>query len=90
MTSHPYAGDGQKQGLTDEYASTFVGDETDTSPFRDPSDLSEQEYVSTAEYIRNMEVLINYLHPEKKAAGPGDWQRLTPPPGGMPQGPQKE
>ena len=87
MTSHPYAGDGQKQEPTDQYASTFVGDETDTSPFRDPS---EQEYISTNEYIRNMEALINYLHPEKRTAGPGEWQRLTPPSGGMLQGPQKE
>jgi hypothetical protein len=56
--SHPYIGDGQKHEPTDEFASTNVGDETDTSPYRDPSD---QEYLSTGEYIRNMNLLINYL-----------------------------
>jgi len=56
--SNPYIGDGQKKELTDEFASTNVGDKTDTSPFRDDSD---QLYISTSEYIRNMEILINYL-----------------------------
>jgi hypothetical protein len=58
MTSHPYAGDGQPGTATDEHATTFVGDETDTSPFYDPSD---REYVSTAAYIRNMRILIDCL-----------------------------
>jgi PelA/Pel-15E family pectate lyase len=58
-TSNPYIGDGQKQELTDAYASTSVGDETDTSPFRDPSD---QLYISTGSYIRNMNILINYIN----------------------------
>jgi hypothetical protein len=35
-----------------------VGDETDTSPFRDPSD---QTYISIPEYIRNMSLLISYI-----------------------------
>jgi len=56
--SHPYIGDGQKQEPTTEFASTNVGDETDTSPYRDPSD---QEYISTGEYIKNMNLLICYL-----------------------------
>jgi hypothetical protein len=56
--SNPYIGDGQKQELTDEFASTNVGDETDTSPFRDES---EQEYISTGDYIRNMTMLISYI-----------------------------
>ena len=58
MISHPYIGDGQKEELTDEFASQHVGDETDTSPYRD---LTDQEYISTGEYIRNMKMLINYL-----------------------------
>jgi hypothetical protein len=57
-TSHPYVGDGQKQEPTDQYASTNVGDETDTSPYRDPS---EQDYISTGEYIKNMNLLIGYI-----------------------------
>jgi hypothetical protein len=64
LISHPYIGDGQKKEPTDEYASTYVGDETDTSPFRDPGD---QLYISTAQYIRNMYVLINYLQHLKVA-----------------------
>jgi hypothetical protein len=60
--SHPYIGDGQKQEPTDEFASTNVGDETDTSPYRDPSD---QEYISTGEYIKNMKMLINFIQSAK-------------------------
>lgn len=56
--SNPYVGDGTKQEQTDRYASTHVGDETDTSPYRDPSD---QLYISTGEYIRNMKILINFI-----------------------------
>lgn len=58
MTSHPYVGDGVNYDLTDEYACTFVGDETDTSPFPDTSD---QEYISTKVYIQNMNILMNYI-----------------------------
>lgn len=58
MISNPYSGDGVKTDETLDYGSTFVGDETDTSPYRDPS---EQEYISTGTYIRNMLLLLNYL-----------------------------
>jgi len=58
QTTNPYAGDGTKTELTDAYASTNVGDETDTSQFRDES---EQLYISTREYIRRMTVLMNYV-----------------------------
>jgi hypothetical protein len=64
--SNPYIGDGQKQELTDEFASTNVGDETDTSPFRDPSD---QTYISIPEYIRNMSLLISYIRSLKANDG---------------------
>jgi hypothetical protein len=56
--SHPFIGDGQNTEQTDQFASTRVGDETDTSPFDDTSD---QLYISTGEYIRKMKLLINYL-----------------------------
>ena len=62
MISHPYIGDGQNQEQTDEFASTNVGDETDTSPSRDPSD---QDYISTGDYIRNMKMLINFVRASK-------------------------
>lgn len=62
-TSNPYIGDGWSQDLTDEYASRNVGDDTDTSPFNDPSD---QEYLSTGEYINNMHELIRYVRSQNK------------------------
>ena len=62
--SNPYIGDGKKQEPVDDYASTNVGDETDTSPFEDNSD---QEYISTDEYIKNMNMLISYIRTVKKA-----------------------
>lgn len=66
--SNPYSGDGQNQELTDEFASTNTGDRTDTSPFRD---MSDQEYISTSEYIRNMNMLISYLRATDQSIGPG-------------------
>jgi len=60
--SHPYIGDGQKQEQTDEFASTNMGDETDTSPYKDPSD---QDYISTGEYIKNMKMLISFVRDSK-------------------------
>jgi hypothetical protein len=62
--SHPYIGDGQKQESADQFASTNVGDETDTSPYKDSSD---QEYISTGDYIRNMNLLINYIKEGKSS-----------------------
>jgi hypothetical protein len=64
--SHPYIGEGQKQEQTNEFASTNVGDETDTSPYRDPSD---QLYISTGDYIRNMKMLINYVESVRLPGG---------------------
>ena len=66
MISNPYAGDGQRQDTTDAYATTFVGDETDTSPFRDTSD---QEYISTGAYIRNMYALIQFIRSGNERVG---------------------
>lgn len=58
MISNPYAGDGTRTDPTERYASTFVGDETDTSPYHN---TSEQEFLSTGLYVRNMRTLIHYL-----------------------------
>ncbi len=63
--SHPYTRDGAPEvppGAA-KYASADVGDETDTSPFRDDS---EREYVSTGLYIRNMSILIDYVKANRK------------------------
>ena len=61
--SHPYTKDGGPGEATDEYASTHVGDEADTSPYQDES---EQLYVSTGTYLRNMSVLIDYVKANRK------------------------
>ena len=60
--SHPYIGEGQNKEPTGKYESTHVGDETDTSPYRDQSD---QKYISTSAYIRNMKVLIDFVKKNK-------------------------
>jgi len=62
MISHPFIGDGKNKEPTNEYSYSYVGDDTDTSPFRDPGD---QLYISTAEYIKNMYMLINYIQQSK-------------------------
>lgn len=59
--SNPYIGDGKKTELTNKYNTTRVGDETDTSPYLNTTD---QKYISTGTYIRNMKLLINYLNSE--------------------------
>jgi hypothetical protein len=58
MTSHPYRGDGSKQVAKGDFASTHVGDESDTSPYPDPNPTVG---ISTAEYMKNMNVLIQWL-----------------------------
>lgn len=63
MISNPYTGSGQNKQPTDQYASTHVGDKTDTSPFADTSD---QLYLSTAAYMRNMYELIRYVRSTQK------------------------
>ena len=60
--SHPYNGDGTDRELTDKYASTNVGDETDTSCYED---TTKQKYISTSEFIKNMNLLINYINEKK-------------------------
>ncbi len=58
MISHAYCGDSTDKTQSEKYATTMVGDETDTSPYPDSSD---QEYISTREYIHNMDILISYI-----------------------------
>lgn len=56
--SNPYIGDGVNTEATNAYATTRVGDETDTSPYPDTTD---QKYISTGTYIKNMKLLVNYM-----------------------------
>jgi PelA/Pel-15E family pectate lyase len=57
--SHPYKGDGAKTVPAGDFRTTYVGDDTDTSPFPDPS----LRGISIEAYIRNMSVLIRSLQP---------------------------
>ena len=56
-TTHPYRGDGSKTVAPGDFASTSVGDESDTSPYRAQGLMG----ISTQSYIRNMSELIRYL-----------------------------
>ncbi|PKA97873.1 PelA/Pel-15E family pectate lyase [Flavobacteriaceae bacterium MAR_2009_75] len=60
--SNPYIGDGVNSEPTTAYATTRVGDETDTSPYIDES---QQEYISTRTYISNMKLLIRHINASK-------------------------
>jgi hypothetical protein len=51
---HPYKGPGPKEVAPGDFSQTHVGDEYDTSPFRDEKLMG----ISTAAFIRNMSVLI--------------------------------
>jgi hypothetical protein len=58
QTSYPYKGEAKSAKLAGDFAGTHVGDEADTSPF---TPTSQTESISTAEYLRNMNVLIQWL-----------------------------
>jgi PelA/Pel-15E family pectate lyase len=55
--SHPYKGDGSKAPVAGDYSQTYVGDETDTSPYPDDKLMG----ISIDAYVRNMGVLIRSL-----------------------------
>ena len=61
-TSHPYRGDGSPKAVPGDFSTAHVGDDSDTSPFRDDKLMG----ISTAAYIRNMGMLIRALD----ASGP--------------------
>lgn len=75
MTSHPYRGPARQVAAAGDFGGTFVGDETDTSPFRDPAPVTG---ISTIGYIRNMGVLIRWL--EEHPAAPPPAAAATPTP----------
>jgi hypothetical protein len=57
QNSHPYRGDASRGEATGDFATSHVGDQFDTSPFNDGRTPS----ISTAEYLRNMNLLIRWL-----------------------------
>jgi PelA/Pel-15E family pectate lyase len=66
-TSHPYVGKGRGAVAPGDFRSTYVGDETDTSPFPDPS---PRLGISTATYIENMNVLIAVIRASGESSPP--------------------
>jgi PelA/Pel-15E family pectate lyase len=55
--SNPFKRDGSKAPQPGDYSQTYVGDETDTSPYPDPKLIG----ISVEAYVRNMGVLIRAL-----------------------------
>lgn len=55
--SHPFTRHGTREVAPGDFSQTYVGDETDTSPFPDEKLVG----ISTAAYIRHMSVLIRAL-----------------------------
>ena len=60
-TSHPFKVDGSKSLQPGDYSQTYVGDETDTSPYPDPKLMG----ISIEAYVRNMGILIRALDAPK-------------------------
>jgi hypothetical protein len=58
FTSHPYEGAAVPAVVEGDFASTFVGDKSDTSPYRNPERLP---CVAVSTFIQNMNVLIGCL-----------------------------
>jgi hypothetical protein len=58
QNSYPYRGPASKAEAKGDFASTHVGDETDTSPF---NETAKTPSISTQEYLRNMNLLIRWL-----------------------------
>jgi len=64
--SHPYRGESPRAVAPGDYSQTHVGDAFDTSPYPDDAIVG----ISTATYIRNMNVLIRALeNPQPKNPG---------------------
>ena len=66
MNSHRYRGDGPATPVPGDFSETMVGDETDTSPYRD----DKIQGISTSAYIRNMSVLIRVVDEQRHAEKP--------------------
>jgi hypothetical protein len=58
--SHAYSKPGSMDVAPGDFGTTYVGDETDTSPYKA---ADAPMGISTAEYLRNMNVLIRSLEP---------------------------
>jgi hypothetical protein len=63
QNSHPYTGPGSRTVAAGDFATTHVGDESDTSPWNDATNTM---VISTQEYLRNMNILVRSLAKEGK------------------------
>jgi PelA/Pel-15E family pectate lyase len=59
--SHPYKADGSTAPQPGDFSQTYVGDESDTSPYPDPKLMG----ISIDAYVRNMGILIKTLDSAK-------------------------
>ncbi|HEX8029568.1 MAG TPA: hypothetical protein VF491_13935, partial [Vicinamibacterales bacterium] len=59
--SHPFKADGSKAPQPGDYSQTYVGDDTDTSPYPDAKLMG----ISIEAYVRNMGILIKALDSPK-------------------------
>ena len=57
QTSNPYRGPSTKEAVQGDFGTTHVGDATDTSPY---TDTAKTTSISTQEYLRNMNILIQW------------------------------
>ncbi len=57
-TSHRYTRDGYATPAPGDFSHTYVGDDTDTSPYPDPDPVMG---ISTQVFVRNMSVLVRHL-----------------------------
>ncbi len=64
QTSHPYKGVPKEADVPGDFAGTHVGDEYDTSPF---TATAGTQSISTAEYLRNMNILIQALAEKRQS-----------------------
>jgi hypothetical protein len=67
MNSYPFKGDGPSTPVFGDFSQTYVGDETDTSPYPDKTITG----LSTEIYIRNMSVLIRALEQARPGSSGG-------------------
>jgi hypothetical protein len=66
QTSNPYKGDGSKTVAAGDFGMTLVGDDTDTSPY---ADTEKTPAISTQEYLRSMNILIEWRARAEPAPG---------------------
>ncbi|HEU4592351.1 MAG TPA: pectate lyase [Steroidobacteraceae bacterium] len=69
QTSHPYRGPGSRTVAPGDFAATYVGDDSDTSPY---PDTAKTPAISTQEYLRNMNILVRSLSREGRRYVPED------------------